>query len=86
MNYLLLIYITSYKTNVIFITCWQSIPTDVLYTVVSENLLRFNLIRKEEYQGQPLELIFSKDLVFAKFQILSATTIVSTFSVQLLLR
>ena len=44
------------------------------------------LISMEEYLVQPLELIFWRNLVFAKSQILSVTITVFTFSVQLHLR
>ncbi|XP_030953020.1 myosin-17-like isoform X2 [Quercus lobata] len=50
--------------------------------VVLVNLLRSNLTRVGGYLGQLYELICSKDLVFAKFQILKETTTAFTFSVQ----
>ncbi|KAJ4846291.1 hypothetical protein Tsubulata_008814, partial [Turnera subulata] len=49
--------------------------------VVLEKLLKFNLIEVGEYLGQQPELIFLRDLLFVKFQIVSATITVSTFYV-----
>lgn len=60
---------------------WCSLNLNI-GTAALVNLLRFNLISMEEFQEQPLELIFLRDPVFAKFQTLNATIIVFTFFVQ----
>lgn len=57
--------------------------TELKYCAVAlVNLLRFNSISMEEFQEQPLELIFLRDPVFAKFQTQNVTIIVFTFFVQ----
>ncbi|XP_025013441.2 myosin-9 isoform X4 [Ricinus communis] len=55
--------------------------SEITIPAVSGNLLRFNLMSMEEYQEQPSELIFLRDLEFVKSQIPSATITAFTFYV-----